>query len=93
VGTPNETRDARFTLQSVSGRMAAVVYRAGKPTEELNLGEGIEVWSASEADKADAPNRRPRLAGRHHVGLSFTGWYFLPGVGLAAIYGAKPPEK
>lgn len=93
MGTPNKTRGARFTLQSVSGRMAAVIYRAGSPTGELNLGEGIEVWAASEADKADAPKRTHRLASRHEIGLRFTGWYFLPGVGLAAIYGAKPPEK
>jgi hypothetical protein len=93
VGTPKQTRGARFTLQSVNGRMAAVVYRGGRPTGELNLGEGIEVWSASEADKTDAPKRTPRLAGRRETGLRFTGWYFLPGVGLAAIYGAKPPEK
>jgi hypothetical protein len=93
VGTPISTRGARFTLQSVSGRMAAVIYRAGCPIGELHLGEGIEVWSASEADKSDAPKRALRLAGRLENGLSFTGWYFVPGMGLAAIYGAKPPEN
>jgi hypothetical protein len=73
--------------------MAAVIYRACTPVGELNLGEGIEVWSASAADKVDAPSRTPRLAGRHEIGLSFIGWYVVPGMGLTAIYGAKPPEK
>jgi hypothetical protein len=95
VDASDKTRPALLKLQSIGGTIHAIVYRGGSLIGDRKLDDGTKVLLASAADMADAPKKVPRLTGdnEERIALGFTGWYVLPGEGLAAIFGAKPPEK
>jgi hypothetical protein len=94
VDTARKSRGAPFRLQSIGGRMHAIFFRFGNRIGELGLHDGTYVWPAAEADVRDAPSETPRFAGEQAelVALGFSGWYVIPGEGLAAIFGALTPD-
>jgi hypothetical protein len=74
--------------------MHAIFFRFGNRIGELGLNDETYVWPATEADQRDAPSETPRFVGEQEklIALGFSGWYVIPGEGLAAIFGAMPPD-
>jgi hypothetical protein len=93
VYTPDKTRGALIELRSVCNDMYAVIYRFGARIGYRKLTEGTEVWRASEADEVHIPKVAPRFMDSAKGAFGFSGWYVVPGDGVSAIFGAKPPPS
>jgi hypothetical protein len=63
----------------------------GTQIGERNLGDEVVVREASAEEMADRPAKTPELAESKDTQkyLKFTGFYVVPGSGLAAIFGAR----
>ena len=81
-------------LRTIGGGIHAVFYKGGTRTGDRNLGDKVVVREASAEEMADGPEKIPEITefnGGTSV-LTFTGFYVVPGSGLAAIFGAMRPE-
>ena len=77
-------------LHALGSGIHAVFYKAGEPIGQRDLGHEVEVLVPTDEELADRPRVTPdfaEYAGGSHL-LKFTGFYVVPGSGLAAIFGA-----
>ena len=82
-------------LRTIGGGIHAVFYKNGSKIDEQDLGDEVIVREPTDAELCDRPEKTPEIA-EYDGGnswLSFTGFYVVPGFGLAAIFGAIPPTK
>jgi hypothetical protein len=71
----------------VRGGMRAVTYRNGVRNSTIYLGTEAEVYEPTVPSEASSAGCENELEPRSEWG-PFAGWYQIPRVGLAAIYGA-----
>ncbi len=84
----------KIKLRSRGGGIHAVYYVGGTQVGERDLGDEAAVTKPSAEEMAECPANSPEFAeskdGRKYI--QFTGFYVVPDSGLAAIFGAIPPE-
>jgi hypothetical protein len=80
-------------LRTIGGGIHAVFYKNGTKIAEQDLGQEAIVREATDEELHDVPEKTPEIAefAGGSCWLSFTGFYVVPGVGLAGIFGAIPP--
>jgi hypothetical protein len=79
-------------LVTIGGGIRAFLYKGGTKIGERDLGREVSVRRPDAAELADRPRQAPDFAeqsGRSYW-LSFAGFYVVPGLGLAALFGAIP---
>ena len=94
MGHDNSSSKAKamaIKLRTISGGIHAVFYKGGTQIGERNLGDEVVVREASAEEMADRPAKTPEFAESKDTQkyLTFTGFYVVPGSGLAAIFGAR----
>jgi len=85
-------------LETIGGGIHAVFYKGGVRIADKDLGNSVEVRNPTPEEAADQPALIADFIvstdGIHHI--KYTGLFMVPGTGsqsgLAAIYGAMPPE-
>ncbi len=79
-------------LVTIGGGIRAFFYMGGIKVGESDLGREISVREPNAEELVDCPREAPDFAeqsGRSYW-LSFAGFYVVPDLGLAAIFGAIP---
>jgi hypothetical protein len=92
LGTREEEAMDTVRLVTIGGGIRAVFYKGGTRIGECDLGRKVSVRRPNAEELADRPPEAPDFAeqsGRSSW-LSFSGFYVVPDLGLAAIFGAIP---
>jgi hypothetical protein len=79
-------------LVTIGGGIRAFFYEGGTKTGESDLGREVSVRQPHAEELADRPQEAPDFAeqSERSYWLSFSGFYVVPDLGLAAIFGAIP---
>jgi hypothetical protein len=79
-------------LVTIGGGIRAFFYKGGTKIGESDLGREVSVRKPNAEELGDCPQQAPDFAeqsGRSYW-LSFSGFYVVPDLGLAALFGAIP---